>query len=185
MIYANHTSWWDGFVVHTLVHAAGRTGYAVMEEQNLARFRFLTRLGAISIRRGDRTSSLETLRYCASVLARPRASLLVFPQGRLLGAHEPLRFERGLEVLGRLSKARAVPVAIRYTFFEHEYPDLLVSVGEPHAVESIAQCEARLQAQVDALAQVRQPAGLTPVLEGRRSVADRWESFRGRGRVLT
>jgi hypothetical protein len=165
--------------VHALVRHAGRQGYAVMEEQNLARYRFLTRIGALSIRRGDRGSSLETLRHCAKVLQRPRASLLLFPQGRLERATAPLRFERGLCVLGRLSKARAVPVALRYAFFEHEYPDVLVATGEPHPVDSIASCEQRLGALVAHLATVEAPNALSTLLPGRRSVAERWDTARG------
>ena len=179
LMYANHTSFWDGFVVHALTRAAGRQGYAVMEEQNLDRYRFLTRIGALSIRRGDRASALETLRHCSTVLARPRASLLLFPQGRLERACAPLRFERGLEVLARMSKARAVPVALRYAFFEHEYPDVLVAAGEPHAPDSLAACEQRLAAQVSRLATVEAPTPHAPLLAGRRSVAERWDAARG------
>lgn len=178
ILYANHTSFWDGFVVHALVHAAGREGYAVMEEHNLARYRFLTRLGALSIRRGDRGSALETLRHCAKVLERPRAALLVFPQGRLERAAAPLRFERGLAVLARLSGARAVPVALRYTFFEHEYPDVLVAAGEPHTVDAIDACERALAAQLGRLAAVEHPSHLDVLQSGRRSVAERWDAAR-------
>ncbi len=179
ILYANHTSFWDGFVVHALAHAAGREGYVVMEEQNLARYRFLTRLGALSLRRGDRASALETLRHCAKVLERPRATLLLFPQGRLERAGAPLRFERGLHVLARLSGARAVPVGLRYAFFEHEYPDVLLAPGEPHAVDGIDACERALAAQLERLAAVEHPSHLAALLGGRRSVAERWDAVRG------
>jgi 1-acyl-sn-glycerol-3-phosphate acyltransferase len=176
ILYANHIGFWDGFVVHALTHQARRHGYAVMEQHNLERYRFLRRLGALSIRRGDRGSALETLRYCATVLRRPRASLLLFPQGRL-GA--PLKLERGVEVLARMSKARAVPIALRYAFFEHEHPDVLVAAGEPHVVTGIEECEQHLRAQLDRVAAVEQPTSLTPLLAGRRSVAERWDRARG------
>jgi len=178
ILYANHTSFWDGFVVHALVSAAGRRGYAVMEEQNLARYRFLARIGALSIRRGDRASSLETLRHCARVLERPGSALLLFPQGRLERASAPLKLERGLAVLGRMSGARAVPVALRYAFFEHEYPDVVVAAGEPHAVATIEECEQRLAAQLARAAAVDAPSRLTRLVAGRRSVAERWDAAR-------
>lgn len=176
ILYANHVGFWDGFVIHALVHHAARAGYVVMEEHNLRRYRFLTRLGALSIRRHDRGSALETLRHCARVLRRPRASLLMFPQGRLGG---PLELERGVEVLARMAKVRAVPVALRYAFFEHEHPDVLVAAGEPHAVTGIADCAQRLQALLGQLAAVEHPLSLNPLLAGRRSVAERWDRARG------
>ncbi|MBK7862640.1 MAG: lysophospholipid acyltransferase family protein [Archangiaceae bacterium] len=179
ILYANHSNFWDGFVAHSLVHHSGRDGYVVMEEQNLLRFRFLTRLGAMSIRRGDRASALETLRHARAVLERPRATLLFFPQGRIETTTGPApRFERGLEVLGRMSGARAVPLALRYAFFEHEYPDVLMSVGAVHPVTTTADCEARMQAQLAFLAALPAPGTLEALLEGRRSVAEvpRWRT---------
>jgi 1-acyl-sn-glycerol-3-phosphate acyltransferase len=172
ILYANHTNFWDGFIVHSLVWKAARDGYVVMEEQNLARYRFLTRLGAISVRRGDRSSSLETLRYCASVLKRPRASLLVFPQGQIVSAAEPLELERGLSVLARMAKVRLVPLALRYAFFEHEYPDVLVAAGEPHELVSLEDCRARLASSLARLSELREPFALQQLIGGRRSVAE-------------
>ncbi|MBL9037607.1 MAG: acyltransferase, partial [Archangium sp.] len=40
--YSNHSNFWDGFVAYALLQRAGRDVYAVMEEQNLARFQFLS-----------------------------------------------------------------------------------------------------------------------------------------------
>jgi 1-acyl-sn-glycerol-3-phosphate acyltransferase len=178
ILYANHHGFWDGFLADALVHRAGREGYALMEEQQLRRYRFLTRLGAMSIRRGDRRSALTTLRHAAGVLQRRSATLLVFPQGKLERPTAPLRFERGVGVLARLSKRRAVPLALRYAFFEHEYPDALLAVGEPHEVKSIADCELRLAQQLDRLNTVDVPTALTPVVAGRRSVAEVWDRAR-------
>ena len=69
LIYMNHSSWWDGFVLHQLGKAAGWDAYCLMEEKNLRRYRFLARIGAFSIRPGDAASSLESPRY-ARELAR-------------------------------------------------------------------------------------------------------------------
>jgi 1-acyl-sn-glycerol-3-phosphate acyltransferase len=174
ILYANHHGFWDGFLAHALVHRAGRAGYALMEEQNLARYRFLTRLGAMSIRPTDPRSVLTTLRHATRVLERPDATLLLFPQGKLVAPAAPLRFERGIEVLARMAKARAVPVGLRYAFFEHEYPDALLAVGEPHPVRSVADCEARLTHLLKGLDALEAPTSLDPLLAGRRSVAERW-----------
>ena len=75
LCYANHVSFWDGFLAHLLTHRAGRDGYAVMEEQNLARYRFLSRIGAFSIRRNDSHSTIETFRHARHVLQRSRRAI--------------------------------------------------------------------------------------------------------------
>lgn len=180
LVYANHASFWDGFVAHALCRRFGRDGYALMEERQLARYRFLRRLGAFSIRRGDATSALETLRHARRLLDRPRAAVFVFPQGRIAPrTSRPLEFERGVEVLARMTEGLSVPVAFRYAFFESEYPDVLIRVGAPHRPESRARMQERLNALVSGLADVEQPRSFDPLLQGRRSVAERWDAVRG------
>ncbi len=178
--YANHSSFWDGFVAHVLAKRAGRDLYAVMEEQNLERYRFLTRIGAFSIRRGDSRSALQTFRHARSLLQRPKSAVLIFPQGKIeANAVPPLKFERGTELLARMAKARCVPVAFRYAFFEHEHPDVLVKVGEAHAPAPLADLELRLGALVGELQAVRNVDSLQPLVHGRRSIAERWDAVRG------
>ncbi len=180
LCYANHSSFWDGFVAHQLVRHADRDGYVVMEEQNLRRYRFFTRLGAMSIRRKDSQSALQTLRYARRVLQRPKAAVFLFPQGRIeANPPAPLRFERGVEVLARMSNVRCVPIAFRCAFFEHEYPDVLIRVGEPHPPELLAQMQSRLSGLVASLQAIDGVEGLRPLVRGRRSVAQRWDAARG------
>lgn len=139
LLYANHSSWWDGFALWRLARAHGFTGYCIMEERNLKRWPFLRRLGAFSIRRGDARSSLETLRYAARLLKQPRTAVAVFPQGVLdPHASPPYLLDRGVEVLARLSGATCLPVAIRPMFLEAEKPDLLLELGEPHPPAPLA-----------------------------------------------
>lgn len=180
LVYANHTNWWDGFVLHQLGHAAGWDTYCVMEEQNLARYRFLARMGAFSIRRGEAVSSLETVRYAVGLLGQPRAAVCIFPEGEIrpLGAG-PLRLDRGVELLARVGKARCVPLAIRYAFFEHERPDVLVELGAPHAPLSVQGFQAELDGSVRRLAAVTSLEGFTRVVAGARGVAERWDAVRG------
>ena len=181
LVYANHGNWWDGFVLHQLGHAAGWDTYCVMEEQNLERYRFLARIGAFSIRRGEGASSLETLRYAAGLMKRPRAAVCIFPEGELrpFGAW-PLRLDRGVELMARVGKVECVPLAIRYAFFEHERPDVLVELGEPHAPAPLARFQTGLETTVRGLAAVTSLEGFTRVVSGARGVAERWDAVRGR-----
>jgi 1-acyl-sn-glycerol-3-phosphate acyltransferase len=181
LVYANHGNWWDGFVLHQLCRAAGWDGYCVMEERNLRRYRFLARLGAFSIRRGEGASSLETLRYARELLARPRAAVCLFPEGELrpFGAG-PLRLERGVELLARVARAECVPLAVRYVFFEHERPDVLVEVGPAHPPGPLSRFQSGLEEVVGRLAEARSLEGFTRLVAGAGGVAERWDAVRGR-----
>lgn len=182
LIYVNHSNWWDGFVLHQLCQASGWDGYCLMEEKNLERYRFLSRLGAFSIRPGEASSSLESLRYARELLRRPRAAVCLFPEGELrpFGAL-PLKLERGVELLGRVTRAECLPVAVRYAFFEHERPDVLVEVGRPHAAGALAAFQDTLEALVRRLASVTTLEGFSRKVAGVRGVAERWDAVRGLG----
>lgn len=181
LVYLNHSSFWDGFIVHQLGRAAGWDTYALMEEENLSKYRFHARLGAISVRRGDRRSALETVRYAADVvLRRPKAALFVFPEGELRpGGGAPGDFRRGVEVIARRAQVRCVPIAVRYAFLEHERPDVLLEVGEPHAPAELPHFHAALSAASARLAEVRTTDGFTCLVQGRRGAKDRWDAVRG------
>lgn len=175
--YLNHSSFWDGFLVHQLGKLAGWDAYAVMEEENLARYRFHTRIGAFSVRRRDPRSAVETLRYAKTVLERPNACVSIFPQGELRqGALGPL--SRGVEVLARSSRRRAVPIALRYVFFEHEHPDVLVEVGTPHPPAPLETFAAQLEAVTTRVQAARSTEGFTLRVAGRRGVQERWDAVR-------
>ncbi len=182
LIYANHTNFWDGFVAAELCWAGGWDGYCMMEERQLARYRFLARLGAFSIRRGEAQSALETLRYARGLLARPGTAVVVFPEGVLrpygTGPH-PL--ERGVEVLARQGGVRCLPVGIRYRFAEHELPDVVLAVGEPHAAAPLDEFARRLDAVMAEVDDRRPLDEFRPLLHGRRSVMERWDAVRAAG----
>jgi 1-acyl-sn-glycerol-3-phosphate acyltransferase len=183
LVYANHTNWWDGFVVHQLCQAAGWDAYCLMEEQNLQRYRFLARLGAFSIRPGEAASSLESLRYARELLRRPRAAVFIFPEGELrpFGVF-PLALERGVELLARVTHAECLPVAVRYAFFEHERPDVLLEVGTPHPPGPLSLFQSNLEALTRRVAGATSLEGFGRLVAGARGVAERWDAVRGMGR---
>ncbi len=178
LVYANHPGFWDGFVAQQLGLAARWDAYALMEEKNLARYRFLSRVGAFSVRPGDAVSASQSLRYARKLLQRPASAVFVFPEGELRPGTQLGPLRRGVEVLARFSQARCLPVAIRYAHFEHELPDVLIEVGEPHAPAPLAGFAQRLGNTVDRVASADSPSGFRLVLRGRRSVAERWDAFR-------
>ncbi len=183
LVYVNHTNWWDGFVLHQLSQAAGWDAYCLMEERNLQRYRFLARLGAFSIRPGEAASSLESLRYARELLQRPSAAVFLFPEGELrpFGLF-PLRLERGVELLARVTRAECLPVAVRYSFFEHERPDVLLEVGTPHPPGPLSLFQERLEALTRRVAGATSLEGFGQMVAGARGVAERWDAVRGMGR---
>ncbi|MBE2252979.1 MAG: lysophospholipid acyltransferase family protein [Myxococcus sp.] len=177
--YLNHSSFWDGFVAHQLGKLAGWDAYALMAEENLAKYRFHTRIGAFSIRRGDARSAVETLRYAKSVLARPNACVVIFPQGELRPGQGPLgALSRGVEVLARTARTPCVPIALRYAFLEHEHPDVLVEVGAPHPPGALSTYAEGLEAVYQRVMSARSTEGFTLRIRGRTSVQERWDAVR-------
>lgn len=177
--YLNHSSFWDGFITHQLAKLAAWDVYAVMDEENLAKYRFHTRIGAFSIRRGDPRSAVETLRYAKSVLARPNACVVIFPQGEIRAGQGPLGpLSRGVEVLARSSKKLSVPIAIRYAFLEHEHPDVLIEVGTPHAPGDLSTYAQGLQTVYERVMAARSTEGFTLRLRGKSGVQERWDTVR-------
>ncbi len=182
LVYANHSNWWDGFVLHQVARVAGWDAYCLMEEKNLARYRFLSRLGAFSIRPGEGASTLESLRYARELLSRPRAAVCLFPEGELrpFGVNPP-RLRRGVELLARAGRVECVPLAFRYAFFEHERPDVLVEVGAPHGPGPLSLFQERLEAGVERVAAAKSLEGFRQLVRGGRGVAERWDGVRGLG----
>jgi 1-acyl-sn-glycerol-3-phosphate acyltransferase len=176
LVYVNHTSFWDGFLIHALCQLGRWDGHALMDEAQLQRYRFLSRLGGFSVRRGDPSSALESLRYARDLLRRG-ATVFVFPEGVMLPG--PLRpFERGVEVLARAAQCRCLPVAIRCGFFDDERPDALVEVGSPHGPEPLDGFQRRMAALCDRLAEVRQLDGFQQGLTGKAGARVKWDRFR-------
>lgn len=180
LAYANHSNFWDGFLIHQLAKVARWDGYAVMEEENLAKYRFHARIGAFSVNRKDPRAALPSIRYAGEVLSRKNAAVFIFPEGELVPGQGPLApLQRGVEVIARTAKVRSVPVAIRYCFLEHEHPDVLVELGPAHAPGPLSLFEAQLNDTWARVMSARSTAGFTCVIKGRTSVQERWDGARG------
>lgn len=179
ILYPNHVGFWDGFVLDQLARFAGWDAHCFMDEANLRRYRFLSRIGAFSVRPGDAASARESMAYARDLL-RARKTVIIFPQGELRPqATAPGPLSRGVELLARQSGARCLPLGLRYAFFEAERPDVLVHAGEPHGAAPLARFEAGLTEALRRVHEVKSLDGLTPVTRGRAGVAERWDAVRG------
>jgi 1-acyl-sn-glycerol-3-phosphate acyltransferase len=132
---ATHVAFWDTFLLVVLDDALGTESFAVMDEVNLCRIPFFTRLGAIPMRRDRPRAGLRT---AAGLLDRPGRAVWMFPQGEHRPPHlRPLLFRPGIRLLARMASPETVvvPVALQYAFGESEGPVAYASLGEPLARE--------------------------------------------------
>jgi 1-acyl-sn-glycerol-3-phosphate acyltransferase len=134
LLVANHTSWWDGFLLRD-VHTALRSRapmYSVMTEAELQRLPLLRLLGAVPLRQASATSLRRLLSGLRTATReRPDASVLFFPQGRIWPAwRRPLAFHRGVEVVARaLAPCYVLPVALHVESLHRSSPAAFVRVG--------------------------------------------------------
>ncbi|MFW6350836.1 MAG: 1-acyl-sn-glycerol-3-phosphate acyltransferase [Bacteroidota bacterium] len=96
LLIANHISWWDGFwLLHTNKKKFHRKFHVMMLEEQLKKNRFLSRLGAFSIKRKTR-SALDSIHYARQILTSTSNLLLLFPQGEIQSQYKfPFVFEQG------------------------------------------------------------------------------------------
>ena len=197
LFLVNHSCWWDLFFVHLLNETIPVDGYGMMEHFNLVRFGFFRRIGAFSVDRTDPSSVRASLDYAAGLLRRPRAGVWVFPQGKIeTNDARPIVFQPGIRALVRkVGRVRVVPVAFRYDFWQDERPEALVRFGEPSWVDrgdlltliptfeaSARRGAGRPPARLDHAAD---STGFTPLVEGKRSVSERYAAFLARFRGPT
>ena len=127
---ANHTNWWDGFIVHLLSkELAGRSSYIAQDEKHLARYRFLSWLGAFGIDLDG--SPTAGLRYALRVLASPQSLVWFFPQGHIAHPTKPIIAKVGATFLAKKSAAQLLPVILRYEWMIESRPSILIRIGAP------------------------------------------------------
>ena len=193
LFLANHSCWWDLFLVHLLNETIPVDGYGMMEHFNMLRFGFFRRIGAFSVDRTKPASVRESLSYAAGLLQGPRAGVWIFPQGRMIGNDvRPLGFQSGLRALmRRTKKVRIVAVAFRFEFWQDERPEAFVRFGEPRwaeksdAASAVEDWEQRLTAELDALKMdvtAQESDRFATILEGSGSISDRYARLRARFR---
>lgn len=133
VLCANHTNWWDGFVVALLLpRFPQRRLYLAQSEALLADYRPLRWLGVFGL--DIHGSPLPGLRYAARLLADPRHGVWIFPQGVLVPQETPIEVKPGALWLARQSGALVLPMAFRYAWLIESRPSVFIHCGE--ALES-------------------------------------------------
>lgn len=139
IIYANHSSWWDGLVMLEILRQFDFENYVMMEEKQLRKLFFFRALGAFSVVRESAREAVKSLDYAANLLTEnPNRVLLIFPQGEILANDvRPLRFYNGLSrVSEKVKLIQVSPVALRYEFLGNFKPEIFVKIGQPVLVQA-------------------------------------------------
>ena len=133
IIYANHSSWWDGLVLFEILKSRDFDSFVMMEEKQLRDLKFFRRLGAFSIAREYPSEAIISINYAVKILnSGNNKTLLIFPQGEILANDKrPISFYNGLSYLiDKLNECNLVPCSIRFEFLKNFKPCIFVKFGE-------------------------------------------------------
>lgn len=102
LVLANHTSWWDGFwAMHLNNQVLKKEFYVLMLEDELAKRKFFSKVGAYSIHPG-KASIKDSLVFTQKLLQKTENMVLFFPEGTFSPASQHLKkFNKGLSFLYR------------------------------------------------------------------------------------
>jgi 1-acyl-sn-glycerol-3-phosphate acyltransferase len=163
LIYANHSSWWDGLVAFQISRETKLDSFLMMEEKQLRKLFLFRKLGAFSVVREKPREAMKSVEYAAKILReKPNRTVWLFPQGEILPSEiRPLKFYGGLtKIIEKAERCSVVPLAFRFEFSCDFKPDIFVKIGEPELFNSgdnfspkriKAVCESKLTTTLDTL----------------------------------
>jgi chlorobactene lauroyltransferase len=129
---ANHTNWWDGFVVGLLTAQRLRKRfYVVQEERHLRRYWFFRFAGSFGVDLDAPKKVVATVRHAQALLKKPGTVVWIFPQGRLTAPDQPIHVRRGATLIAALAGVAILPCALRYEFRDQENPFVFIAFGRP------------------------------------------------------
>jgi 1-acyl-sn-glycerol-3-phosphate acyltransferase len=133
VLYANHSSWWDGLLAFEIGRKAALDHFLMMEERQLKKLFLFRRLGAFSVIRENGREAVKSVRYAIELLKeKQNRAVWIFPQGEILpNDTRPLKFYNGLaRILEQTGSCFAVPVAMRYEFLDNFNPAAFARIGK-------------------------------------------------------
>lgn len=133
--FINHNMWWDGllplYLSRNIFHQKAR---AMMEDKQMKKYPFFSRIGVFSINLSDPKSSIYSLKFAIESMKRANSSLYIYPEGMLTTASESKpEFKKGLAWLYQKmgSEVDFVPVAFYSHTFRDSKPELYINIGSP------------------------------------------------------
>lgn len=142
--YLNHNSWWDGLIPFYLNQKYFKqNARGIMEDKQLEKYMFFSRLGVFSINLEDPRSSIRSMRYAIESMDRPKSSLYMYPQGKIVPfSVDKLNFKKGIGWLCKqLPDVDMVPVAVHIHTMYNDKPKLDISVGSALEIDHSADAD--------------------------------------------
>jgi 1-acyl-sn-glycerol-3-phosphate acyltransferase len=140
IIYANHSSWWDGLIAFHIARRTKSDSFIMMEEKQLADLFVFQKLGAFSVIRENSREAKRSIDYAVKILSdKPSRNLWIFPQGEILpNDTRPLEFYNGLAyIIKKIENCRIINISIRYEFLGAFKPDIFVKIDESPPIDSV------------------------------------------------
>lgn len=126
--------WWDGLLPLFLSrNVFDQKARAIMEDKQMKKHTFFSKIGAFSINLSDPRSTLKSLRFAVESTKKPNISLYIYPEGELtpISADKP-KFKKGLSWLYKNTDEEVdfVPIAFYLHSFTGSKPELYINIGE-------------------------------------------------------
>jgi chlorobactene lauroyltransferase len=134
----NHNYWWDGLIPLLLnefvFHQRAR---AIMEDKQVKKYSFFSRIGAISIDRSNLKSALFSLDYAGKWLESSGNSLYLYPEGKITNPCDELTLESGFtRILKNYAGFDIVIIALHISYDKYDKPELHIDVSKPLMVDT-------------------------------------------------
>lgn len=133
LIAMTHGSWWDPLIGLILAErfTPRRQPLAPMEHEQLAKFRFMTRLGIFGIDPDHPAALAHTTDYLLDRFRQtPETALWITPQGQFADPRAPIRLRPGLAALAaRLEGPRVITIAIELAFWTEQRPEVFLRIA--------------------------------------------------------
>ena len=149
IIYANHSSWWDGLIAFKISRAANLDSFIMMEEKQLKKLPFFRKLGAFSVIRDSPREAFTSINYAAKLLSeKSNRCLWIFPQGKILPNNKrPINFSPGVcAIIKKLKNCAVISFALKYEFLNNYKPDIFTMFGDLEEIHNTKTLSAREKA---------------------------------------
>lgn len=168
LLCLNHSSWWDlllGILLDELLPEWD--SYAPMDEGQLRRYPFFSRLGVIGVDRASLRGAREFVDYCRNLLCNQPRALWVTPQGEFTSnSVRPIRFQPGIGYVARtLGTFYISTVVFDYEFWSEKRPEAFISIRPSERIvvgpgfdrrAFVRTMERKMEGHLDALAALRE-----------------------------
>lgn len=134
ILAGNHSSWYDAVLPVVISFSDYKfDAYAMMEDLQIIKYKFFSKIGCFSINLKNSKSAAISLRYTINLLNNKKRVLWIYPQGKIVNQEiRPIVCSKGIsQIISSLEKSIFIPFAIRIDYNENEYPDIIIKFGNP------------------------------------------------------